>query len=344
MHMRPSLSLALALPLLSLRIAAAGMPVTIERFGTLAVYPEIDAPATVVSLNDSRISAELSARIQDLPVRTGSIVRRGEALALLDCADYELALRREQAALKGLEAKRELAKSQLERALALARQRSLSEEMLDQRRVELQALEAEREAQLNSVASAQRSTGKCTVHAPFDAVVLERLGQVGELANPGTPLLRILDRTNIEISAQVQARDVASLQAAREPAFVAQGNRYQVRVRAVTAALDPRTRSQEVRLDFTATKKALPGASGRLVWRHSSPHVPADVLVRRGDRLGIFVEESGYARFHSIADALEGQPAPLNLPPDSRIILSGRLNVQDGDAIQVQQSTAATTR
>lgn len=72
--------------------------------------------------------------------------------------------------------------------------------MLGQRRAELHALEAEQAAQRNAIAAARRNIDKCAVRAPFDAVVLERLGQVGELANSGTPL-RVLDRANIELSA-----------------------------------------------------------------------------------------------------------------------------------------------
>lgn len=74
-------------------------------------------------------------------------------------------------------------------------------EVLDQRRAELHALEAEQAAQRNVIAAARRSIDKCSMRASFDAVVLERLGQVGELANPGTPLLRVLDRASIELSA-----------------------------------------------------------------------------------------------------------------------------------------------
>lgn len=64
----------------------------------------------------------------------------------------------------------------------------------------------------------------------------------------------------------------------------------------------------------------------------------------RGDRLGVFIEESGHAQFHPIARRPGGPARTASLSPDSRIILSGRPDVQDGDAVQVQYSSAAIAR
>jgi membrane fusion protein, multidrug efflux system len=315
--------------------AAEVVAVTVERFDALAVHPERNAPATVVSLNESRIGAEIAARILEVPVRVGDPVREGDVLARLDCADHELAVRRERAALKAIEARAGFARSQLERTEALVRQRSVSEDLLEQRRSELAVLVAEHEAAEVALASAQRNVARCVVAAPYDGVLLERLAQVGELANPGTPLVRLLDRVRLEVSAQVQAHDVPTLSAGTSPLFIDRTGRYPVRVRAVTQALDPRARHQEVRLEF-ADQPALPGSAGRLVWREEDPHVPADLVVRRGGELGVFLATQGVARFHGLNGALEGQPARAVLPPDAALIVAGRNRLQDGDPVSVQ--------
>jgi hypothetical protein len=69
------------------------------------------------------------------------------------------------------------------------------------------------------------------------------------------------------------------------------------------------------------------------VWREAQPHLPAELLVQRAGRLGVFVAEGGKARFHPLPQAQEGRPAPLDLPPEARIATQGRHAVQDGQAL-----------
>jgi RND family efflux transporter MFP subunit len=238
-------------------VAAATQP-----FAEIAIYPEREAFATVLSLNDSRIAAEVSARILEIPVEVGQVVERGAVLVRLDGADFELAVRQAEAALEAVRARARLARSQLERARALVEQGFVSSEALNQRESEARAAAADVRANEAALASARRSLGKTVVRAPFRAIVRERLANVGEIASPGTQLLRVLDASRIEVSAQVQSEDAAELPHVKQITFVDQaGVQYPLRLVRVVPALDPRERSQEARLRF-AGKAALPGSAG----------------------------------------------------------------------------------
>lgn len=70
----------------------------------IAVHPERVAQARVVSLNESRIAAELAARVEALTVEPGQRVGRGAVLARLDCRDYRLASERAEAERAAAEA------------------------------------------------------------------------------------------------------------------------------------------------------------------------------------------------------------------------------------------------
>lgn len=54
--------------------------VGVRNLDEIAVFPRRSAPATVVSLNDSRLSSEIRARIQRIPVLAGQTVKPGETL------------------------------------------------------------------------------------------------------------------------------------------------------------------------------------------------------------------------------------------------------------------------
>ena len=75
------------------------------------------------------------------------------------------------------------------------------------------------------------------------------------------------------------------------------------------------------------------GASGRIHWRSASAYLPADLLVRRDGRLGVFLVNDSHARFHPLPEALEGQPARSGLPDEARIIVQGRHSLRDGMAV-----------
>jgi RND family efflux transporter MFP subunit len=299
--------------------AAEPTRVTTRPLSDVVIYPELSAPATVRSLNDSRLSAEIDGRIETIRPRVGDRVRAGEVLVQLDCREDRLKLARAAARMK-------LAKQQLSRAQTLRTDANVSEELLDQRETEFTEAElAHQDAKLD--------VERCTLRAPFDGVVLERLASEGELAAPGTPLLRLLETSRLEVSTQVPLGSIASLEQAEQVWFTSGTRRYPLRLRAMTGAVNTKTRSREVRYEL-AENGPLPGTAGRLHWRSGRAHVPADLTLRRDGRLGILIATDGRARFLPLPEALEGHPAPIDPPPGAELIIDGRFGLDDGDPIE----------
>lgn len=307
--------------------------VTTRPFSEVAVYLQREASAQTVALNDSRIAAEIVGRIEAIPVQVGSRIPRGAVVARLDCRDYDLAASRARAALAATRSRLALAEQQLRRARELQQKGFFSAEALASRETEVQVLRAETEQSRTQLGTAERNVGKCIVRAPFAAIVRERLADVGELAAPGTPLVLLLDTGRLEVAAQVQARDARSLEQAKEIFFEGEGGKKPLTLLRISPAIDPQSRTVEARLRF-AKSAAAPGASGRIAWRDGRPHVPADLVVRRGGRLGVFVDEDGVARFRPLPDAQEGRPAPLDLAPGTSLVVVGQRALEDGQKLR----------
>jgi RND family efflux transporter MFP subunit len=326
--------LAAALALVAPLAAAqkAPLPATAKPLAEVAVFPEREASAAAVSLNESRISAEVTARVLALPAEVGQVVAQGDVVARLDPRDYELALRRAEAELQSAQARLALAESQLRRARDLQEKSFISAEALNQRETELQVARSDLALGRAGLEQAQRNLAKTTIRAPYRAIVLARTGQEGELATPGTTLLTLLDADRIEVSAEIQVRDRASLEKAKQIAFLTQGGRYPLRLARISPAVKRDARTAEARLAFVA-ERAPPGASGRIVWRDDRPHVPAELVVRRGGRLGVFVAEDGKVRFVPLPDAQEGRAAAVDFAPPTRIVVDGRHGAEDGQPI-----------
>jgi hypothetical protein len=125
------------------------------------------------------------------------------------------------------------------------------------------------------------------------------------------------------------------LESAESITFAAPRQDYPVRLQHLSPAIDPATRTREARLVFTGDSAA-PGTEGRIVWRAMDSLLPADLISRRNGKLGVFVAEHDKARFIVLDEAQEGRPVPVAMPAETRIILDGRFELQDGQDISLK--------
>lgn len=309
-------------------------PVTTHLFEQLAFHPTYSAPGTAISINNARISAEIDGVVVALPLRTGDRVQAGGLVAILDCRDHALALAQTDAMLDAARAENQFARYRVNRARQLVRSQSVSAEVLNEREAQANQSSAETRRLEAAVRAAQRRVEKCDIRAPFDAVVAERIVSLGELVGPGTALMRLLDVEQVEVHGTVQEQDMPGLQAASDIRFLTARHSHPLRVRAMIPEVEIRTRSYPVRLTFIDGKPA-PGQVGRIEWSSPRRHLPANLLVSRDGALGVFIVEDGHAVFHAIDAAVEGQPAAVNLPPDTRIVIDGRFGLRHGDPVVV---------
>lgn len=292
------------------------------------------APATVVGLNQSHINAEVDASVVEIVVRVGDIVEPDAPLVRLDCREVRLALERAEAELTALVARHRLAGLQLARAETLARNKNMSVAEVDKAEAEVAVLEAQTRAHRSSASSARIRVDKCVIRSPFRAVVLERSVQLGELVMRGTELMVLMDIGSTEVSAQVVAEDTESLTWAKQLVLHYAAVDYPLRLRALPPVIDPVTHTLEARLLFVADRPPI-GASGRLVWRHPIPALPAELLVERNGRMGVLCIKENKAVFVPIPGALEGRPVPVDLPLDTLIITEGRHAVTHGTVVSL---------
>lgn len=315
--------------------AAARLVVSVADFAALGFHPEREAPATVLGKNETRLAAEVSARIVAIAVDSGDTVKAGQVLVRLDAKDAELALARAEAGLAQSAARLAQAEAQTARARSLREKNFISAEALTLRETELAAAQADVQSARANRDSARRGVEKCTVSAPFSGIVRVRTAQVGELAAPGTPLLTLADTSDLQVVAQVQARDAEGLAAAAKVEFAAAGQTHALTPLRISGAISREARTVEARFRFTGPAPA-PGTEGRLVWRDPRPHIPADYILRRNGRYGVFVLEGDKASFRELPQAQEGRPASADFPPEARIVTRGRHALQDGMAVSLE--------
>ncbi len=341
-HGRSGLARILAAALLAAWLlpatGAEPVPVRTAPLAELLTQAVHSAPATLVARNDARLAAEIDARVVAIEVRVGDSVTRGQVLVRLDCRRHESLLAAARAAHERARAQEKFALEQLERARDLRRNKSVSEELVDQRATELAVARAEVAATGETLNQAGIDVAACRVPAPFDGVVTARPASVGDYAQRGTPLLGLLETDGLEVSAALRLDQVGSLERADDVRFEAAESSYPLRLRSVVQQADSQARTREARLVLDGPAPVA-GTAGRLVWSGASNLLGADLLVRREGSLGVFLVEDGTARFVPIPGAEEGRPAAVDLPAASRVVVEGRQRLVDGAAVAESQGS-----
>ncbi len=323
--------------LISPPLAAEGAtPVAVQRLADIQVDREIRSPAVVLPANRSVVASQITALIEEIAVDVGADVVEGALLVRLDAADARLALARAVADLQALDAQVAEAEQRLARTEELLDKAFVSDDELVNRQTAVAVLAANRERQRVLIRAARLEVARTDVRAPFDAVVVERSAQVGNLATPGSPLMTIVQTTGPEVDAEIDPRYAASLSDTDYLRFITQGREWRVTLARLSSVIEPDTRKQRGRFHFVDETAPI-GSSGDLVWNEASALLPVALVVQRDSRFGVFTAENGRARFVAIPSAQEGRPAAVDLPGDTLIVTRGHVRLQDGDALQISQ-------
>lgn len=277
-----------------------------------------------------RVAAQVPARVLEVARDAGERVHAGEVLVRLDDRESAARLRQTREALAAAEAagesahQREVqadarlgqARAAYDRAKGLfERQAATQAQLEDAERANLEAqaglaearalvatAAAQREAARAATSEAEAALTHLTLTAPFDGLVSERRVEPGDLANPGEPLLVLLDPNALRVEAGVREGLIARLARGTVlPVEIpATGARLQGTVSEVLPSADARTRTFEVRVDLPAPKEgalvAHAGMFARIavdVGEREVVRAPAAALQRVGQLWTVLVEESG---------------------------------------------------
>ncbi|WP_425616559.1 efflux RND transporter periplasmic adaptor subunit [Anatilimnocola sp. NA78] len=157
------------------------------------------ATGYIESYRQANIGARAAGRIEAVMVEEGSLVKKGEVIAVLDHKDVEAALAGAKAALK--RAKAELgenevaiarAKNDLERASKLQQSSALPQSDHDTAYYQHRAMVAKQETLEAAILSAEARVQETEqfkenmiVRAPFDGTVISKDAEIGESILPG---------------------------------------------------------------------------------------------------------------------------------------------------------------
>ncbi|WP_313170975.1 efflux RND transporter periplasmic adaptor subunit [Massilia oculi] len=250
---------------------------------------------------ESQLGFRVGGKIVERKVDVGATVKRGDVLMRLDPQDLRLAESQARATLRAAETERDLARADYKRHVDLRAQNFVSQAVLDTKQSALKAAQANVDAARAGLRGQANQSNYTNLAADADGVVTAIEAEVGQVVQPGSPVVRVARTVEKEVVIGIPEDKVGQLRAASDVTVRLWANEAVAipgKIREVSPVADPATRTYtvkvaipenaEVRLGMTATVELATGGNGAAGLR-----LPLSALVQHKGASSVWIVENG---------------------------------------------------
>lgn len=232
---------------------AIGEKDTNEKLALITTFPAkdtlfnhyVELQATVQTKENLMLNAEYGGILQQLFVKEGQKVSKGQTLGRIDDGGLS-------SQLAQMETQAALAKTTFERQQNLWNQKIGSE---------IQYLQAKTNynAQLKALGQMRAQIAKTVIRAPFTGTIDEIVSERGSVVGPGTPILRIVSLGNMYLEAEVPEKNIGTIKKGSDVIvnFPVLGETLNTKVTQVSNYINPENRSFNIQI-------AVPNKNGNI--------------------------------------------------------------------------------
>ena len=355
--------LLIALPLALLACSEAPAPaaeeptvtlvvdVTVQELKTQVWQGSIRTFGVVEALEEVSVASELSGTVQAVHVNEGDSVEAGQLLLELDPQKRQLALQQSGQQVNRTRAALEEAQLKLQRRRNLSEQETISQEVLDNAQLNVDAALATHQQALVSQQLAERELADTRIFSPTAGLVDIQAVEVGEAVIVGASLITLQAMQGLRVHTWVSETDIRHIQAGGEARVIAaglSGREFKASIEWVGVSADPHTGNFPVKLILTTETDALrPGMTATTVLEGINiPDVlllPESALVDRDRRRVVFIVEQDAQR--SVARLREpllaaGFGHRLHIldgvAPGDLVVTSGQQQLLEGTTVNIR--------
>ena len=227
----------------------------------LAVHPDggtggaggiaVRYPVEVAARYSNPMSFRIPGKLVERKVRIGDVVKKGERVARLDPVDAQRQAASAKAALDAAEHRLLFAKQQLDRDTAQSAQNLIAANQLEQTQDAFTAAQSGREEAESQWVVARNNLEYNTLVADHDGVITSENADTGQVVSAGQAVYGLAWSGDTDVTLDASASDLARI-AVGQPGTVTfpalPGQRFDARVREITPAADPQSRTYRVKL------------------------------------------------------------------------------------------------
>lgn len=308
--------------------------------------PQVLMPGTVISQNDSRISAEISGQVTWVALE-GMRVAAGDVIAEIDDRNHRLAVDRNTSVIKRLDARITFLAADLKRVQELAQTDHTPASRVEEAQSALLMTEQELAQARIALEQSEIDLSRTKVRAPFPGRVVERLAQAGEYSVPGRQIARLVDTENLEVRAQAPVHLASVLNDGQTVTLLKDNQSYASAIRALVPVGDTVSRTMEIRVSIPANAGYVVGTALQVGLPESTPTevvaVPRDALVLRTEGTYVFrVKDDNTAeRLLVRTGAAAGSKVAVigGIESGDRVVVRGGERLRPGQTVQLNSTS-----
>jgi RND family efflux transporter MFP subunit len=207
----------------------------------------------VIAKQQATISARLTAKVAEVLVDVGSLVKQGDVLMRLESDDLSARVRQNEQAISSAQAQLNVSRKEFDRISDLVGKKLLPQAEFDRAESQLKSAEADFKQAQAYLSEAETTFGYSVISAPFDGVITAKSVNIGDTAAPGANLLSLYNPKTLQVEAQIPESLIPQLSIGEEIAMYLPTIEQKVagKISEITPSADTSSRSFAVRLDFT---------------------------------------------------------------------------------------------
>ena len=333
-------------------LASAPKPVAVTRARASSFRAARTYVGTLAPWNEAKVGPQLvSAYVDSVVVRPGAVVRRSDILATLDCKSASLASQSLAMQARAIEARKQALASESARIQGLLDGGFVSKNDAEQKAAQVATEQAQLLATQAKLLGSNLEVSDCIMRAPFDGEIATRTIDPGAFVRPGTPIVSIVDRSTVRLSADAPEIDFG---------VVAPGTKVTIRIFATgrdmaatitrrAPSADQFTRTVHFEIDVPDPKREIPvNTTGEIRVDVGEPvaatELPLSAVSIRNGKVVLFVVDGDVARSKTFAMLGESGGSVFvetALASGTLVVSEGRALLGDGDRVDAKPAAPA---
>ena len=321
------------------------LPVVATKLQNIALYYR--TTGSVVSDSRVDITSRVTGFIEQIIVKDGQRVTKGQELVLLDSNHVDGAIQQAVSLVSKARLSLQDAQTDTNRYEELFKSGTIAANTLQKTRLLRDvARDSLHEAEAG-LAAAQSERQYTRIVSPANGVVVSRSKRNGDLATPGVPIIAIESDTTLLFDTYIPESRVSQIAPGLGVTMEidALGKSLDGVVSSIIPSGDPVTRRYQVKISLPEANDALPGMFGRVrfvVGLEQSPVIPSTALIERGGLKGVFVvndEGRAYFRWLRLGQELPNTiQVTAGLDAGEQIVAIAETQLREGDRIVAMDS------
>lgn len=291
---------------------------------------QIEVVGTIQAVQRAEIAAKITGNIVKLPVDLGSTVSRGDLL--IEISAEEISAQVQQAKAQLEQARRNLAREESLLKKNAATPQTVKS-MQDSNRI-AEAAYREAVTMLNYT----------RIKAPFSGIITKKLGNIGDLATPGKPLLYLEEENNLQVLTDIpEAMILRVHKGDRLAVFIPSVNLdLEGVVAEVSPVADPSSRSAPIKLQIEADPRLRSGQFARVTLAKDQTEtltVPSAAVLPFGQMERVFVVQDNSAVLRLVRTGTKKEDSTeilSGLSEGETIITKGNQKLLDGQSVEIK--------